>query len=208
MFELLIRLVNYYIQVIAIMNPFAALPAFISLTDELNPKVRRYIINRALITMIILIILFTLLGGYILYVFNLSINALRVGGGLLLTYIGLDMLSGLPRTKRIEASDIAVVPIATPLIVGPGTITTILLLTSLDHSPLNTLLVLVASILAALTTYLLLRYSDKVIKLVRPSVIRGIARFMSLIIVSVAVEMIVSGLESYIEEFLEKHKGI
>jgi multiple antibiotic resistance protein len=186
-------LVNYYIQLLAIMNPFSAIPTFLSLTDSMDSTMRREILRKALWAMLILVAMFTLIGVYLLYAFSLSINALRVGGGILLLYIGLDMLGGMPRSKRVEASDVAVVPIATPLIVGPGTITTLLLLTTSRPSLVNTLTVLVSGILAVLTTYTLLYYSEKIVIALRPSVVRGIGKFMSLIIVSVAVEMIFIG---------------
>lgn len=202
MIEALLTFINYYIQLFAIMNPFSAIPTFLSLTDALDTVTRRSIVDRAFIAMCILVVLFTLLGTYVLSVFGISLPALRVGGGILLVAIGLDMLSGMPRTKSVEPRDIAVVPIATPLVVGPGTITTLLLLTSLNPTILNTVIVLFSGLSAAFTTYILLRYSDIIIKYVKPSVMKGIGRFMALIIVSVAVEMIMDGVKQYIEENL------
>ncbi len=202
MIEALFTFINYYIQLFAIMNPFSAIPTFLSLTDALDTVTRRSIVDRAFIAMCILVALFTLLGTYVLSVFGISLSALRVGGGILLVAIGLDMLGGMPRTKSVEPRDIAVVPIATPLVVGPGTITTLLLLTSLNPTILNTVIVLFSGLSAAFTTYILLRYSDIIIKYVKPSVVKGIGRFMALIIVSVAVEMIMDGVKQYIEENL------
>lgn len=202
MIDELLLLINYYVQLLAIMNPFSAIPAFLSLTDSIDIETRRYILRRAFIAMLLLVIIFTLIGVYILYVFSISINALRVGGGILLLYIGIDMLGGMPRAKRVEVSDIAVVPIATPLIIGPGTITTILLLTTTNPSVINTLLVLLAGFASVVTTYILLYYSEKIIHVLKPSVVRGFGRFMSLIIVSVAVEMIMDGAWGYIMDKL------
>lgn len=194
MFDLLFA---YYIQLLAIMNPFSALPTFLSLTDHLDEIERKDIVRKAFITSIILVILFSLIGNYILLAFGISIASLRIGGGILLLVIALDMLGGMPRTKQIESSDIAVVPLATPMVIGPGTITTILLLTSRDPGFLNVFLVLIASILAATTTFIMLRYSTKLVSILRVSVIRAIGRFMSLIIASVAVEMIALGIISF-----------
>lgn len=200
----MLLLANYYVQLLAIMNPFSAIPTFLSLTDELDYGTRKYILRKAYVAMLLLATVFTLMGVYILYVFSISISALRVGGGILLLYIGLDMLGGMPRAKRIEPRDIAVVPIATPLVIGPGTITTLLLLTTREQNLLNILLVLIAAYSAVTTTYLLLKYSEKIISLLKPSVIRGLGRFMSLIIVSVAVEMIMDGIWSYVETKLSQ----
>jgi multiple antibiotic resistance protein len=201
MYELSL-LISYYVQLLAIMNPFAAIPTFLSLTDHMDEIDRRNIVTKAFYASLILVVLFTLIGNYILIVFSISIPSLRIGGGILLMAIALDMLSGMPRTKQIEASDIAVVPLATPMIIGPGTITTILLLTASMNTVINTILVLVASILAASTTFLLLRYSSSLVKLLRVSVVRAIGRFMSLIIASVAVEMIAAGINSFYHEYM------
>ncbi len=194
-------MISYYVQLLAIMNPFAAIPTFLSLTDHMDEIDRRSIVTKAFYASLILVVLFTLIGNYILAVFNISIPSLRIGGGILLMAIALDMLSGMPRTKQIEASDIAVVPLATPMIIGPGTITTILLLTASTDTIINTVLVLIASILAASTTFLLLRYSSSLVKLLRVSVVRAIGRFMSLIIASVAVEMMAAGINSFYHEY-------
>lgn len=196
-------LLVYYIQLLAIMNPFSALPTFMSLTENFSKSSRRYVVKKAFMTMIVLVTLFTLLGTYILMVFSISIDSLRIGGGILLLVIALDMLGGLPRTKTIDPSDVAVVPIATPLIVGPGTITTIILLTSRDSSLMNILLVYIAAIAAVITTYIVLYYSRKLMSYLRPSLLRAIGRFMSLIIASIAVEMIFLGIKGYIHQIIE-----
>ncbi len=193
--------VAYYIQLLAIMNPFSALPTFLSLTEGMEIIERRRIVSRAFITAVLLIVVFTFLGNYILRAFSISVPGLRIGGGILLMTIALDMLGGMPKTKRIDPEDIAVVPLATPMIVGPGTITTLILLTSRDPSVINTLIILVAGIIAAITTFALLRYSEKIVAMTRPSVMKAIGRFMSLIIASIAVEMIMLGIRSYIESW-------
>ncbi len=195
---MIMLLLGYYIQLLAIMNPFSALPTFLSLTEHLSLEERRSIVSKAFFTSVFLVLLFTFLGNYVLLAFSISITSLRIGGGILLMAIALDMLGGMPRTKRIEASDMAVVPLATPMIIGPGTITTILLLTSREISIINTLLVTVAGLAAAATTFLLLRYSGKILSIIPSSTIRAMGRFMSLIIASIAVEMILIGVKDYI----------
>ncbi|MEM1713705.1 MAG: MarC family protein, partial [Desulfurococcaceae archaeon] len=123
---------------------------------------------------------------------------LRVAGGIVLITIALDMLGEEPRTKRMDPRDIAVVPIATPLIIGPGTITTILLLVSSKPGDLvNQVLVLTAGIIACLVSFGVLRSSEILVKALRASTIRAIGRFMALIIAGVAVEMIVHGVQMY-----------
>ena len=196
------ELLGYYVQLLAIMNPFSALPTFLGLTEDMDEGLKKDIVSKALVASLALVATFTLVGNYILMAFNISLPALRVGGGVILMAIAIDMLGGMPRTKRVEAQDIAVVPLATPMVIGPGTITTILLLTSKDPTPVGTGLVLAAGLGAAATTFLLLRYSEPIIRVLRQSTVRAIGRFMSLIIASIAAEMIAYGIIAYYQQLI------
>jgi len=200
--DYLILLLSYFTQLIAIMNPFSAIPTFMSLTEGLDHRKRREIVKKAFFAGLVLVIVFTLVGKYILEAFNISVASLRVGGGIILMTIAIDMLGDDVRTKRMHPGDIAVVPIATPLIIGPGTITTILLITTSNPSLLNISIVLVAGVLACVVTFLILALSDALTRLLSMSTVRAIGRFMALIIAGVAVEMIVYGIyQFYVELF-------
>jgi multiple antibiotic resistance protein len=199
--DLLSLLIQYYVQLIAIMNPFSALPTFISLTERLEPGEKDIIVKKASWAMLAIMLSFTFLGNVILGAFSISIASLRIGGGIILMVLAVDMLGEMPRTKRVEARDMAVVPIATPLIVGPGTLTTILLLTSSERTLLNTAVLIVAEVAAVLTTMLILRFSGGLVRLLRVSTVRALGRFMSIIIASVAVDMIAKGIYAYIVSF-------
>ncbi|MEZ0394014.1 MAG: MarC family protein [Desulfurococcaceae archaeon] len=199
--ELLVTFVSYYVQLLAIMNPFSALPTFVALTSGLDAATRKRILKRAYVAMLILVAAFATIGNLILMAFNISIASLRIGGGVILMTLAIDMLGEAPRTKSMDPRDIAVVPIATPLIVGPGTMTTLLLLTSLP-SISNTLLVLGAGFLAATTSVLILELSEELVRLLRMSTVRAIGRFMALIIAGVAADMIAKGVEAYYAQML------
>jgi len=200
--DYLILLLSYFTQLIAIMNPFSAIPTFMSLTEGLDHCKRREIVKKAFFAGLVLVIVFTLVGKYILEAFNISVASLRVGGGIILMTIAIDMLGDDVRTKRMHPGDIAVVPIATPLVIGPGTITTILLITTSNPSPLNILIVLAAGVLACIATFLILALSDALTRLLSTSTVRAIGRFMALIIAGVAVEMMVYGIyQFYVELF-------
>lgn len=193
----LIVFITYFIQLFAIMNPFSALPTFITLTQGLNKGEINSIVKKAMYAGLTIVVTFTLIGKYILEVFNISIAGLRIGGGIILLTIAIDMLGEEPRTKRMDPKDIAVVPIATPLIIGPGTITTILLLTSTNPTLHNILLVLIAGIVACIASFTILRLGEVLVNILKVSTIRALGRFMAIIIAGVAVEMIVHGIKVY-----------
>ncbi|MEM0506335.1 MAG: MarC family protein [Thermosphaera sp.] len=200
MTDMVILFISYFTQLLAIMNPFSAIPTFISLTEGLSHVDRVNIVKKAYLAGLTILISFTLIGKYILEAFNVSLPGLRVGGGIILMTIALDMLGEMPRTKQVNPGDIAVVPIATPLIIGPGTITTVLLLTSTDSSPINILLVFVSGLVACTATFAILLVSDRLVKYLKVSTVKAIGRFMALIIAGVAVEMIALGVSQYFRE--------
>lgn len=191
-------LLAYFTQLFAIMNPFSVLPFFVSVVEGLSKREIDSIVQKAMAAGLIIVVAFTIAGKYILEAFNISIAGLRVGGGVLLIVLALDMLGEEPRTKRMDPRDVAVVPIATPLIIGPGTITTILLLVAAKPGDLlNLLLVLVAGVLACLASFTVLRVGNMLIRFLRASTVRALGRFMSLIIAGMAVEMVAGGIRMY-----------
>ncbi|MFZ8792070.1 MAG: MarC family protein [Thermosphaera aggregans] len=201
MSDLLIAFISYFTQLLAIMNPFSAIPTFISLTEGMSHRERVGIVRKAYLAGLIILMAFTLVGKYILEAFHVSIPGLRVGGGIILLTIALDMLGEMPRTKQVNPGDIAVVPIATPLIIGPGTITTVLLLTSSDPSVFNIGMVFISGIVACTATFAILMVSDKLVAYLKLSTVRAIGRFMAIIIAGVAVEMIANGVYQYYVQF-------
>lgn len=202
--ELVIVFITYYVQLLAIMNPFSVIPTFLTLTEGLSRRDVEGIVKKAMYAGLLIVITFAIVGRYVLELFNVSIAGLRVAGGIVLMTIALDMLGEEVRTKRVDPRDIAVVPIATPLIIGPGTMTTILLLVaSRPGDLLNILLVLVSGILACITSFIVLRASSYLVKILRVSTLRALGRFMALIIAGVAVEMIVRGAIMYYEDFFK-----
>lgn len=198
MLDLLAMFLLYFTQLFAIMNPFSVIPFFVSITEGLDKHEIKAIIRKATIAGLLIVVAFTLAGSYILKAFNVSIAGLRVGGGIILIVLAIDMLGDEPRTKRMDPRDIAVVPIATPLLIGPGTITTILLLVaSRPGDIVNLVLVLVAAIIACYISFSILRSSHILAKILKLSTVRALGRFMALIIAGMAVEMIVRGVKMY-----------
>ena len=112
--------------------------------------------------------------------------------------IAIGMLGGLPRTKSLEShTEVAIVPIATPLLVGPGTMTTIIVLSGIV--PL--LLLIISIFVVAFITYLLLRYSDILVRVLGRNGIRAMGRFMTIIIAAFAAQLIYSGVTEWLKSW-------
>ncbi|MCC6047457.1 MAG: MarC family protein [Desulfurococcaceae archaeon] len=191
-------LVTVAVSIFAIMDPPAAIPTLISYIGVLGGdfgkgdmgRLVARTVNKASIAMLLLLTLFSLFGEYVLKLFNISLEALRIAGGVLLMIIAAEMLLSKERPEEVKSGDFAVVPIATPLIVGPGTMSTLIVYSRI-YGPLVTL---AGAYIAFAMAYPLLRYSYLVLKYLGPSVLQGLAKFMSIIVASIAVELLISGL--------------
>jgi multiple antibiotic resistance protein len=185
-------------QIFAILNPISVIPTFLSLTDDLDAVERHRIVRNSSFAVLIIALALALGGSYLLSFFHVSISSLQVGGGVLLMAIAIEMLGGLPRTKSLEShTEVAIVPIATPLLVGPGTMTTIIVL-----SGIVPLLLLITSIfIVAFITYLLLRYSDILVRVLGRNGIRAMGRFMTIIIAAFAAQLIYSGVTEWLKSW-------
>jgi len=194
----LARVALLYGQVVALMNPFTAVNNYLTLTDGLSRGESRAIVWKAVTVVLLLGSLFILAGRLILEFYHLSLSALRFGGGVLLLYVALDMLSGSPKTKRVEPGELAVVPLATPMIVGPGTMTLLINLGATESPAL----VMAAFLLGAATVTAALWLSGLLVRLLGMTGVKAMARFMALIIAGVAAEMLHSAIAGWAAEML------
>jgi len=185
----------------AILSPFATVPMFLAFTEDHDAESRISMAGRACVIALVVLVAFGTLGTTILEAFRISIPALKVAGGLVILRIGLEMLSGdrkrLTAEERAEArskEDVAVTPLAIPVLCGPGTLTTgILLGSATSHWVHYVLLGLTAAVLYAITfclLYLAVRYSAVVGQIT----LRVISRIMGLLIAAIAVQFILDGL--------------
>jgi multiple antibiotic resistance protein len=185
-------------QIFAILNPISVLPTFLSVTDDMEPDERHRIVRNSCIAVLLIALVLAVGGNYILNLFSVGIPGLQVGGGVLLMVIAAEMLGGLPRTKSMESTDeIAVVPIATPLLVGPGTMTTIIVL-----SATVPILVLIMSILIVTAlTFVILRYSEIMVRVLGSNGTRALGRFMTIIIAAFAAQLIYAGVSEWLRSW-------
>lgn len=178
------------IQLFAIMNPVSAIPIFLSFTNLLENNERQKIVNTTTTIIIALMFTFSLFGPLILEALNVSVASFKLGGGVLLLVLAVEMLGGRLRSKSVELDEVAVVPLATPLLVGPGTMTTLIVLSG-TQAIIN---VLVGAVIAATGVYLTLRFSSLLISILGKNGVQTVSRIMSVILAAVAAQMIYSAL--------------
>lgn len=181
-------------QLYAIMNPVGKLAVVGPLAIEKPAFVKRITVV-VIAVVFILTSLFALGGGLILSIFGVSLDSFRIAGGVVLMTISITTLLSGSYVGRLEITEEqAVVPLATPLIVGPGTITALIVMSSV-YGPLHAL---AAALAAAALVAATLIVGIRVVRYVGVTPMRLLGRFMSLIIASVATEMILTGVKNYV----------
>jgi multiple antibiotic resistance protein len=183
----------------AIMNPIANTPVFIGLTEHADQRTKIRVAKTATFTAFIIVTVFTVAGKYIFELFGLTIPAFKITGGILIFYVGFEML----QSKKSKVNDsenvnfdegISVSPLAIPILAGPGTIVTAINFAT-KASLINIILVLVAFFVIDLLTFIAFVYSDYILKLVGRNKITVIGKLMGLIIGVLGTNMIIQGLK-------------
>ena len=199
-------LFNFYIyglvSLFITIDPIGLIPIFHSITYPYPKEQKLEIIKKAIITSTVVLLLFALFGNYIFSYFGITIDAFRVAGGILLFKIAWDMLHAeMPKTKhkpdeKIELEDIdsiVYVPLAIPLISGPGAITTTMILVSKVQSILDKIIVILSILSAMLISGIILSLTDYIIRRVNIYGINAFVRIMGLLLVAISVQIIFIG---------------
>jgi len=193
------------IALIAIANPFAALPVFLSLVHADDPAAKRQAANRVALAVFAILAGAVLVGRFVLQLFGISFAAFRVGGGLVVTLTGLDMLRRRETTPHDDpaatsAADQLIVPVAMPLIAGPGTIITAMTLAARTASG-GTFglpwMVLVAVGVVAAAVWLVLVLSGFVERRIGTRGQAIVMRFMGLVLVAVGAQLVLGGIGEF-----------
>jgi len=183
----------------AITNPISNMTVFLSLTQGADVKTKRDINKRSNIIAFIIVTVFVLLGKYIFELFNISIPAFKITGGILIFFIGFDMLQSKQSNVKTLGNvhideNIAVSPLAIPILAGPGTIVTAMNFVS-NVETIHIILVILIFGSMSLLTYFTFRASDLIVKIVGNNVISVIGKIMGLIIAIIGTGMIITGIK-------------
>ncbi|AUC23242.1 MULTISPECIES: MarC family protein [Polaribacter] len=183
----------------AITNPISNMTVFVSLTRGLDKETKRDINKRSNIIAFVIVTVFVLLGKYIFELFNISVPAFKITGGILIFYIGFEMLqskkSDVKNIKNVDVDeDIAVSPLAIPILAGPGTIVTAMNFVA-NVETIHIILVIAIFGTMSLITFYTFRLSDLIVKVVGNNVISVIGKIMGLIIAIIGTGMVITGIK-------------
>ena len=190
-----------------VLDPLGNVPIFISMTQDYSQKERNLISLKAIFFSFIVLTLFALIGEFIFSFYNITIHSFRIAGGLLLFKISLDMVeSKRSRTKTTpkeekeaeEKEAIAFTPLAIPLIAGPGSIATIMILASESKNNNDNFAIFFALAIVLFITLLIFRISDILSNRLGRSGLRIMKRLMGLILMVISIEFILKGVKDSI----------
>jgi len=191
------------VGLIAIVNPLGALPIFLSMSDKSDPDADMRTINRAAVAVALILLIAAWTGEALLGFFGITIDAFRVGGGLLILLMGISMLHGKQSHVQhcpneadavAEKEDISVVPLAIPLMAGPGAISLVILDANKIHSWSGDILLALAILAVAAIAWLVLLIAEKMRDKLGVIGLNIATRIMGLILAAIGVQFIADGI--------------
>ena len=203
----------------AVIDPMGCIPFFSGLTSHLDHRRKRHVLVRALLVAAGVLTVFIFFGHSLLRLFGITLEAFRIAGGVIFFGIGLDMLQSQPRRWRTgirrayqedlddddtdQDEDPSVTPLAIPLLAGPGSITTVMVLVPQAPGPTGPLLVLGAVLAILLLSGAILMGADAVLAKLGRTGLRIIEKLMGLLVTVIAVQLIIDGLGPVIRGLLD-----
>ena len=204
--------------IFVILNPLMAASTFMSMTVGIDEQAQTKIAKRASISALVVMAVFIFAGHLIFRIFGITVEAFRIAGGIILFTVGMQMLKlQTVRIKQTEEEkedmlkrqhqDIGVIPLGVPVMCGPGTITTILVLTAdIDwHNKFLGILemggLLFSSILSVILIYYILVHSRRLMDVLKVTGIGVMTRIMGLILTVIATQFVINGLRDLLPKF-------
>ena len=198
------------IAIFAIVNPLGAMTFFVALTKGYTKKLRRRVVDKAVLAATLTLVIFAFVGRYIFEFFGTSIPAFRIAGGILLFTVAFSMIQGEPPKSQLSAQDhkdalekeaAGIVPLGVPMLAGPGAITTVMVLMAGASSPVDPVevAIIIVSILVTMAiTFGMLAYADRIVKRVGRMGAYALSRIMGLILAAIAVQFVILGIQGAI----------
>ena len=187
-----------------LVDPFAALPTFLAVTEGQDTKRRVRTARKASLTAVVVLTTFSLIGQYIFHIFGITLPAFEIAGGVILLLIGLDMLEAKrsptqespKETRAAQAKDdVGIVPMGIPMLAGPGAITSVMVLVGQAQARWQMAAILGSIALTSLVCFAVLGSAAKVARIMGETGIRILVRIMGLLLVAIAVQYFVNGLQ-------------
>jgi multiple antibiotic resistance protein len=189
--------------IFAVVDPFAAVPVFLAMTRDNSESERRRMARRASVAAALILGVFALAGGFLFKFLGVTLAAFKLAGGLLLLLMAIDMLRAQPSRTRsspeeteegAQKDDVAIFPLATPLLAGPGSIATTMVFIGRSSAWWQTIPVVLAIGLTCLVAYGLLRSASLIDRWLGQTGMNVLNRIMGLVLAAIAMQFMLDGL--------------
>ena len=197
--ELFVFFVGSFVSLFSIVDPLLAVPVFVSLTEKFSPEKRIEIAAQASWYVFWVLVLFFIAGGLILRFFGISLEGLRIAGGLMIIASAVEMLEKksklLPKEQEESESkdDIAFSPLAMPILSGPGAIAVMIGMTTDAKSWMHYPVILIVIILVSILCYVFMRLAYFIAKRMGEATMNSFNRIMGFLLLCIGVQYIVNG---------------
>ena len=190
-----------FASVLFIVDPIAVVPTYLVITQGQTTQQRQVTARRAATAAAIILIVFAAAGSRIFQLFGITMPAFRIAGGLILWLVAMDMLRGNRSTQEGAAEisegqakdDVAVTPLAMPMLAGPGAISTVMVLSGQARGSSQTLVVYASIVITLLLSWITLHLAERLVKRIGQTGIRVMTRIMGLLLAAIAVQFVITG---------------
>lgn len=197
-----LRLGKELISLLTILTPFSVLPIYVTLTARMPDAKRRQALRKTLVTVLITLLFFQWTGLYVFRVLGIELPSFQIAGGLIITSIAWSMLHANPSRiqtthtedeEGLEKEDFSIVPLAIPMLSGPGAITTVILLSQQQKHLQGDLSLTALIVISTALLYPVFRLAHPLFKHLGVTGTRILTRIMGMLLLAIAVEFIVKG---------------
>jgi len=192
-----------FVTLFVITDPPGTVPIFLGLTSGRTKRERNRLAWQAAVVAFGVIVVFALFGQLILAYLGVQLAALEGAGGLLLLLVALQLLTGTaqePTEAERRMANVAFVPLGTPLLAGPGAIAATMLFVRRINGPADAIAFSVALVAVSVMLWLFMRYSEVVLRVLRPSGVELLTRVSGLLVSAIAVQLIAGAVEAFVRQ--------
>ena len=193
-----------FTSIFVLVDPFAAIPTFLVMTADSTGTRRRHMAMRAGWTCFIVLAIFGIAGSLIFNLFGITLAAFKIAGGIILGLIGLDMVQARRSPTKetpgdteesLEKEDVGIIPLGVPMLAGPGSISTVMVLVSQASDWRHDAVIFTAIAFTSAISYAVLAAADRVRSFLGEIGIRILTRMMGLMLTAIAVQFVLNGLK-------------
>jgi multiple antibiotic resistance protein len=194
------------VAIFVVVDPFAVVPVYLSVTARFTPEEIKHTRKRATLVASGVLITFAVTGMSIFKIFGITLPAFQIAGGILILLFGIAQLNGTrarvkpeERLESLEREDVSVFPIGTPLLAGPGAISTVVLLATQAKSPWRIVGLVVAIMGAMAVTFWVLKGAGMLLRVLGQTGLNLFTRLMGIILTSLAIQFIINGIQEVLK---------